>query len=183
MSGLCRRHLVVVFDPASKPTERFKNVSRRSLMATGECLMPDVCEACSSHGIFYRQLLIRCSDPVLIAAAQEDRNAEEIAGRFKASAGIGDSVLINPSQKDPRHPITADSEERRKVARPFRTTGLADEHDRPLPRAGKAPVQGIQRGERVTSAPARAIYARRRHRPISRQCDPTSPKVVPPNHV
>ena len=79
-------------------------------MATGECLMPDVCEACSSHGIFYRQLLIRCSDPVLIAAAQEDRNAEEIAGRFKASAGIGDPVLIDPSQKDPRHPITGDRE-------------------------------------------------------------------------
>ena len=85
-------------------------------MATSECLMPDVCEARSSHGIFYRQLLIRCSDPVLVAAAQENRNAEEIAGRLKVSAAIGDSVLIDPSEKDPRHPITADSEERRKVA-------------------------------------------------------------------
>ena len=151
-------------------------------MATGECLMPDVCKACSSHGIFYRQLLIRRGDPVLIAAAQEDWNAEEIAGRFKAPAGLGNSVFIDPSQKNPGHPITAHSEERREVACPFRTAGLADERDRPVPRTGETPVQGIQRCKRVTRAPARAINTRRRPEPISSQCDPASLKVVLPNH-
>lgn len=75
--------------------ERFSKVYVPHGVPVGECLMPDVFESRPSHGIFHRELLTGRRDPVLVAAAQEDRNAEEIAGRLKMPAGFGYPLLIS----------------------------------------------------------------------------------------
>jgi hypothetical protein len=122
----------------SEPAERFLQLGGEHLMPAREGRMQDVFESCSSHRIFHGILLVERGDHGVHSAAQENRSPEKVAARFESSVGLRDSLLVDPFQKNSRDAITARREERRKVTRPFRASGLTSADDWPdFPKRGQ----------------------------------------------